>query len=142
MRPIWMRQIIKWKCFICGSRNKIYTELKNKCNDECGYTLKCCHCGYIHRYIETPEDFIDENNNNVTQGESYCIRLRYCPKRGGCIYKNKEIKDFLDKSGHIIPPEPDKKCKCPCEECDEVLCNRNPNYMKLEFNKICTDKFL
>ena len=141
MRPIWTRQIIKWKCFICGSRNKIFTELKDCEGNPCGYTLKCCHCGYVHRYIGSPEDFIDENANKVRQGDSYCIRLRYCPRKD-CIYRNKELKDFLDKSGHIIHPDPGPKCKCKCEDCDEVLCNKNPNYTKLTFNKICNDRFI
>jgi hypothetical protein len=143
MRPIWTRQIIKWKCHICGSRNKIFTELVNTCTGKpVGYTLKCCHCGYINRYIGSPESFIDENDNNIAQGESYCIRLRACP-RSGCIYRNKELKDYLDKKGHIIPPDDDKKCcdNC-CENCNEPLCEKNPNYMKIHFNNLCTKKFL
>ena len=115
MRFIWTRQILKWKCFICGSRNKIFTELLDECGNPCGYTLKCCNCGYVHRYIGSPNNFIDENNNNVKQGESYCIRLRFCPRKN-CIYRHKELKDFLDNKGHIVPPDDHKKCCNCCEK--------------------------
>ena len=51
MREFEDLEMTKQKCFICGCKNKVHTELFDRTNRFIGYRLKCCACGNTHDFL-------------------------------------------------------------------------------------------
>lgn len=137
-------EIIPQKCPNCGARNKVYTNLINKyTRKHAGRTLKCCECGYEQKFIGTACDEKTTMDQDTISSGLYCIRLTYCIHylKKTCPLVNRELKDFL-KDGKL--EENICKCNCSsCTSCSELLCDKNQNNLKRQFNEIpiCEERF-
>ena len=97
MREFENFEQIKMKCPICGSRNKIYTELIDvKHKTHRGYTIKCCHCGWFGEFYNSHEkngsDCKDCQNTIV--GRQKCYRWTFCPHKDCRLYNTCNIHKF------------------------------------------------
>ena len=45
-------EVIRQKCSICGSKNKLYTEIQYK-GIHYGYMLTCCNCGHVDIFMDS-----------------------------------------------------------------------------------------
>lgn len=129
MREIKRSEIVMWKCPTCGSRNKIYTILHNRCGKRIGSTLKCCDCGTLLKRLNDLGATITDEVSQSYPGKQYCIKLHKCDKCATCPLKKKPEP----------PPKPDCDCNCDC-------CKRNCykkqkcNQLIIKVNKICKFK--
>ena len=91
MREFELFEINKAKCPVCGSRNKIYTELLDwNTKHHIGYTLKCCHCGNFKEFFNE-----HESNGNIPSsphpraisGEQKCFQHAFCPHTDCKLYQ-------------------------------------------------------
>jgi len=113
-REFELRELRSIKCPICGSRNKLHTELLDPRNREfVGYTFKCCSCGHV------TEMLLDAKNNgksheSYVSGRSMCIQPSFCPHTE-CPFHGY---GWPDGSGYL----PDKKE----DACNRPDCNLCP----------------
>jgi hypothetical protein len=96
MREFEKFEIFKTKCPVCGSRNKVHTEIMNADKELVGYSLKCCGCGNYNQFLL---DYITNGKRKklpYINGEEICIQPSYCPKVDCPLYK--KCKDKPDKN--------------------------------------------
>jgi hypothetical protein len=130
MRKIGRSEIVLWKCPTCGSKNKIYTILRNAAGDRIGSSLKCCNCGTLLKRLDDLDDtIIDENHGSFARcGDEYCIKLHWCPKCKDCKLRNHSEDDSDDK-------DDDKKpCDCNCDTCPYRYCCKKSKCNQLVIN--------
>lgn len=115
------------KCHYCGCKNKLYTDIVDKCTGEIsGHTLRCCNCGRIVEFIDpnyadmtgkSNIPMINYMNGKFIAGKQKCIQESYCPHKDCALYGTCPPKR---------PPEKnDNKCEC-CNhncECCENICD-------------------
>ena len=89
MREYSKQEITREKCHFCGSRNKLFTELRKEDRTFVGMALRCCNCGKVTFHInpafglDVMECFI---NNRIYAGNSMCIQESYCPHKHCRLY--------------------------------------------------------
>lgn len=112
-REFELRELRSIKCPICGSRNKLHTELLDATKSELmGYTFKCCSCGHV------TEMLIDAKNNGTShasyvKGRSMCIQPSFCPHTE-CPFHGY---GWPDGTGYLPDDKEKKDCKCKCDDC-------------------------
>jgi hypothetical protein len=117
MREFEKMEMFKIKCPVCGSRNKVHTELMNKFNKFVGYSLKCCNCGNYNQFLLDHETNGKEHNLPYRQGKERCIQPSYCNKKdcplhGTCNMEYNDV-DFNDKKNHNLQSQN-------LDDCDNV----------------------
>ena len=113
MRIFEKYEMRKQKCHICGSRNKVHTELLNRQGKFVGYTLKCCNCGRVDTFFldyKTNGCPFVQREHDYIEGKDRCIRSSYCPKTNCRLYG----KNAMDPESNKFK---DDDCK-----------PKNPNY--------------
>lgn len=104
MREFERLEISKWKCIICGCKNKVHTELLNDAKNFVGYRLKCCGCGNVNdfmlNYKENGKPEPCNSEMNLHPGRQRCIRMSYCPHKDCKLYNT-----HCDRDSH-------KHCNC------------------------------
>ena len=93
-------EIIRQKCSICGSKNKLYTEIQYK-GLHYGYMLTCCNCGHVDIFMDSlngPSGLLD---SLFQKGKEICIQLTTC-KKTECKFHGKsslwDAKTTLDEA--------------------------------------------
>ena len=89
MRKIGRSELVLWKCPTCGSRNKIYTILKDCAGNRIGSTLKCCNCGTLLKRLNDVDATVINENSKSLPSEQYCIKLHWCKNCKTCKLNNK-----------------------------------------------------
>ena len=51
MREYSKQEITREKCHFCGSKNKLFTELRKEDRTFVGMALRCCNCGKVTFHI-------------------------------------------------------------------------------------------
>lgn len=108
-------RINRWKCLICGSRQKKVIDLIGNTNKKIGYSMLCCNCGHVDQFALTMNgitSMICGDESKVSNVNIYCglneDDLKYCP--------NLEC-----------PQRPDGKIKCNCNKSASIApTNNNP----------------
>lgn len=103
MREFEMYEIVNNdKCLVCGCRNKVHTERKDRTGKFIGYSLTCCGCGNIRIF-----DLNYENNGNISKsqvivynGKQRCIRKSYCPRKDCKFYNSGDFDENSDGKGN------------------------------------------
>jgi len=86
MREFEKYEMFKTKCPVCGSKNKVHTELMNINDNFAGYSLKCCNCGNYNQFL------LDHHTNGrviqwpYKNGKQRCIQFSYCPRKDCALY--------------------------------------------------------
>ncbi len=127
MRDVKRSEIVLYKCPTCGSKNKIYTILEDKCGNRIGSTLKCCNCGTLLKRLDDLDATIKDENGNSYPGKQYCIKLHYCKNCATCPLKVKKEDNT------------DNKCDCNCNNCPRRYCcikNQNCGKLTIKVNKV------
>ena len=110
MREFAKSEIIKQKCYICGCRNKGFSELlDDKVNTYAGFRLKCCNCGNVLTFYR---DYTDNGTMpplKVHPGKEKCIKLSFCPHKDCKLYTQGDCKK--PSCGWNQPCETMKNCK-------------------------------
>ena len=144
MREIELYEIFKFKCPVCGARNKVYTELLDYHCKFVGYSLKCCKCGAYKEF------FLDYYNNgkihpDYHSGEQYCMMLQFCNWKD-CKIRGKKLRRPPHDDGADRRNTDYSKNKC--KFCDGTLCsycNQTIDYAShgnLEVHIVHNEQFL
>ena len=80
-------EIIRQKCSICGSKNKMYTEFNYK-GVHYGYQLTCCNCGHVDQFMDAYKSPAGIVMGAFARGKEVCIRFQDC-SHSECPYYNK-----------------------------------------------------
>ena len=136
-------EIIRQKCSICGSKNKLYTEITFK-GIHYGYYLTCCNCGHVDTFIEDqngPSGMLDALFH---RGREICIQNTTCTHKD-CKYHGKSslwnAKTTLDEAynnqnGIENPINQNvgyAGCGCPiCNPC--AIANEKSDKLQLDIN--------
>ena len=138
-------EIIRQKCYTCGSKNKLYTEFVYS-GIHYGYMLTCCNCGHVDIFMKEGVDPSGILGAIYHKGRECCIQLTTCHNKD-CKYYGKSslwnakttIDDALNGT-NTSKSDNDKKNNCECEE--NCNCNKNPITVELDINKSdCRSKF-
>ena len=88
MREFEEREIITYKCTVCGCMNKVHTELLDRFNQFIGYSLKCCGCGKNINFMLNYEDNGDYINPDLVRkkGRQTCYQKSFCPHKDCKLY--------------------------------------------------------
>ena len=88
MRVFENYEMFKLKCSICGSRNKIHTEILNPMKEMVGYTLTCCNCGEHKKFLLDYKMNGVESDQSIAfkKGKQHCIQKSYCSKKDCPLY--------------------------------------------------------
>lgn len=86
MREFEKYEIYKTKCPVCGSKNKVHTELINIRGKFAGYSLKCCNCGNYNQFLLDYETNGKEGLYPYKNGKQRCIQPSYCPRTDCPLY--------------------------------------------------------
>lgn len=147
-------EIIRQKCSICGSKNKLYTEFKYK-GIHYGYQLTCCNCGHIDEFMDAYRSPSGIVMGMFSKGREVCIRFQDC-KHTECPYYGKgsiwdaktTIDDAFNDQNDGTDDDSDEDencCNCGCkatsfqvtfDDGKLVIGKSNPN--QLDINK-CDD---
>ena len=114
-------EIIRQKCSICGSKNKLYTEFKYK-GFHYGYQLTCCNCGHIDEFMDAYRSPSGIVMGMFSKGKEVCIRFQDC-KHTECPYYWKgsiwnaktTIDDAFNDQTNGNNNSEENKCKCGCQ---------------------------
>ena len=121
-------EIIRQKCSICGSKNKLYTEIRYK-GIHYGYMLTCCNCGHVDTFIESYNGPSGILYADFQKGKEVCIQLTTCTHTD-CKYYGKfkiwdaatTIDDLLNgKDSESSNANNSVDCGCGSQSCS---CNR------------------
>lgn len=110
MREFEKYEMFKLKCPVCGSRNKVHTELFNRHNKFAGYSIKCCNCGNYNQFLLDYETNGKESLYPYINGKQRCIQKHYCPKKDCPLYGtcNTKLDDVdFNKNENDIPDSDD-----------------------------------
>lgn len=102
MREFAKSEIIRQKCSICGSKNKLYTEFTYQ-GLHYGYDLTCCNCGHTDTFIDSENGVGGLIRGWMKEGKRACIQLTTCTKVKCPFYKNSKLWDddtILDEDGN------------------------------------------
>lgn len=78
MRKIGKREIDRHKCIMCGSKNKLISDIVF--NEEVhGHIIRCCACGHLEQFIDKSMIPQDLYSKNVKIVPSNCIQSVPCP---------------------------------------------------------------
>ena len=80
-------EVIRQKCSICGSKNKMYTEFNYK-GVHYGYQLTCCNCGHVDQFMDAYKSPAGIVMGAFARGKEVCIRFQDCT-HSECPYYNK-----------------------------------------------------
>ena len=80
-------EIIRQKCSICGSKNKMYTVFNYK-GVHYGYQLTCCNCGHVDQFMDAYKSPAGIVMGAFARGKEVCIRFQDC-SHSECPYYNK-----------------------------------------------------
>ena len=86
MREFEKYEMFKMKCPVCGSKNKVHTELISKENKFIGYSLKCCNCGNYNQFLLNYETNGKNSQLPYKDGIQRCIQPSYCPRKDCALY--------------------------------------------------------
>ena len=86
MREFEKYEMFKTKCPVCGSKNKVHTELMNYHNKFVGYSLKCCNCGNYNQFLLDYDTNGTKNKVPYKDGTQRCIQPSYCPRKDCPLY--------------------------------------------------------
>lgn len=109
MREFEKYEMFKTKCPVCGSKNKVHTELMNNYNKFVGYSLKCCNCGNYNQFLLDYETNGKMSKIPYKNGKQRCIQPSYCPKKdcplyGTCTVEKDSI-NFNEPKKNIYDPK-------------------------------------
>lgn len=150
-------EIIRQKCSICGSKNKLYTQITYK-GVQYGYMLTCCNCGHVDTFMDSYKSPAGTVEGQLQNGYEVCIQLTTC-KNTKCKYYNTStlwnskttIDSILnqDKNNsndcqhcHCNHTEKDNLCnnhKCNSSNSCEALSRKSDSY-QLDINTIFNKK--
>lgn len=101
MREFEFREIYRQKCFICGCKNKVHTELLDHSGKFVGYALKCCACGDVHEFLLNYEENGKKGLSSLyyKKGKQTCIQPSFCPHTDCELYG--KCKNFDPKNKNI-----------------------------------------
>lgn len=132
MREFAKSEIIRQKCSICGSKNKLYTEMVYQ-GTFYGYNLTCCNCGHIDIFMDSEKGTGGFIRGWLREGKQYCIQLTTCTKKDCPLYGTSKLwnhgTDF--ESSLVKPCEKqltDNMCGNP------IGSNENSNSIELDIN--------
>lgn len=92
MREFEDLEMTKQKCFICGCKNKVHTELFDRTNRFVGYRLKCCACGNTHDFLLNHEvNGKDDKFTPYHYGKESCVQMSYCPHKDCPLYGKRNL---------------------------------------------------
>ena len=91
MREFELYENKKFKCPVCGCRNKVHTELIGMNNKFKGYSLKCCACGNVNTFLNNHDDNGLQVPVKYTKGKETCMRTSFCPFKTCKLYKDKSV---------------------------------------------------
>lgn len=91
-------EIIRQKCSICGSKNKIYTDLVSN-KKHVGFTLTCCNCG--HEDVFVNNDLVSKKGT-YKSGESVCIHVSPCDHKTCKYYGKYSLKDAAEMITNLL----------------------------------------
>lgn len=128
-------EIIRQKCSICGSKNKLYTEIIYS-GIHYGYMLTCCNCGHVDIFMKENTDPSGILGSIYHKGKEQCIQLTTCHNKECRYYGKSSLWD-----GNMNDDGDDSSSKSGC--CDGCGCNpnRNPIEIELDINKSDKEKF-
>lgn len=143
MREFEMFEIRKQKCFICGCKNKVHTEILDNHDRLVGYSLKCCGCGGYKEF------FIDAQNNGKPHpayhnGKQTCIMMSFCPHRECPIRNNGNMSDNnMNQYEHRMPcGKTEEECQKCHEVCDLFTPHRESTSSDIEITLVPEKHFL
>lgn len=122
MREFAKDEIIKYKCLVCGSRNKMYTELSFH-GKLVGYNLRCCNCGDMKLFTSDNGAGIQFIESQLKPERSFCIQNSGCPHTECKLYGTCHKPPYPDK-------HPDKGCQHKKQDSDKLIVNA---YQKPKF---------
>lgn len=97
MREFEKYEMFKTKCPVCGSKNKVHTELMNRQDKFVGYSLKCCNCGGYKQFLLDYDTNGKEQMLPYKNGKQRCIQPSYCPRKDCPLYGTCTVeKDDVD----------------------------------------------
>ena len=132
------REIIRHKCDICGSNNKLFTEFKYG-GIHYGYHLTCCNCGHMYTFIDSLNGPSGMHDSLFHKGDEFCIRRTTCHNKG-CKYYGSKLWDAADNLDRIklgIPADGEGD-ECNCDTCTKCAAqNGKSNAIELELNAGC-----
>lgn len=109
MREFEKYEMFKAKCPVCGSKNKVHTELMSRDGSFVGYSLKCCNCGNYNEFL------LDYQTNGKIKylpyqnGKERCIQPSYCPRKDCPLYGTCTVEqnatEFGDEKKNLYDPE-------------------------------------
>lgn len=126
-------ELYKQKCYFCGCKNKLITDIVIK-GKPVGHTVRCCGCGHIDEYI-FPWDATKATKAYIkgegTTGQMRCNQPSFCPFKNCPLYGTSNTEE----------KEEDKTCcNGKCESCNMRYCpNRKTtlsNDKKLDSEKL------
>lgn len=145
-------EIIRQKCSICGSKNKLYTEIQYK-GIHYGYMLTCCNCGHVDIFMDSlngPSGLLD---SLFQKGKEICIQLTTC-KKTECKFHGKsslwDAKTTLDEAfnkqnGEESTNNNDSNvpvCNCASCRCPGTLGKSNEEQLDINgCNETCDPRF-
>ena len=113
-------RIARWKCLMCGSRQKKIIDLIDTNNKHAGYSIMCCNCGHIDSFaynyngvvVATTGDTKRLKKINIYCGYDY-KELQHCTAHN-CNYRPKRPpmdSNSVQKNGNMnsnssVSPEP------------------------------------
>ena len=68
-------RISRWKCLVCGSKQKKIIDAITKSGKKAGFSLHCCNCGHIDQFALTTTGidlFCAGNSDNIAGKEIHC----------------------------------------------------------------------
>lgn len=92
MREFAKSEIIRQKCGICGSKNKMYTEILFNGNPY-GYMLTCCNCGHIDTFMDSEIGSGGLIRGWMREGKRICIQLTSCKKKDCPLHGTSKLWD-------------------------------------------------
>jgi hypothetical protein len=105
MREFEMYEIAKYKCIVCGCKNKVHTELLDRNKRFRGYSLKCCGCGNTTRFLLNYDENGKGESSFYINGHQRCIQPSFCPHKDCELYGTCNMDDYKTPNRNVNPPK-------------------------------------
>lgn len=131
-------ELLRQKCWFCGSKNKLVTDILLK-KEKVGYSVRCCNCGHIDDHIfpwddtKNTKQYLDKKTK---LGTATCMQSSFCPYKNCPHYNPKKE----ENDNNFVCTGNCKSC-IHCKDCRPNLCeppieNKIPDLAQL-VSKTC-----